>query len=68
MNVVYVVITEDREIQGVFRDKNSASTKVKAIAKQRYGITPKDTPLDFNGALTIYGWINTVWWVRKVLY
>ena len=68
MNVVYVVITEDREIQGVFRDKNSASAKVKAIAKQRYGITPEDTPLDFNGALTLYGWINTVWWVRKVLY
>ena len=68
MNVVYIVMTEGREIQGVFCDKNSATTKVNTIAKQRYGITPEYTPLDFNGVLTLYGWINTVWWVRKVLY
>ena len=35
MDVVYIVMAEGREIQGVFRDKNSATTKVNAIAKQR---------------------------------
>ena len=36
--------------------------------KQKYGITPKDTPLDFDGALMTYGWADVVWWTAEVLY
>lgn len=68
MNIVYIVMTEGRKIQRVFRDKNSATILVNAIAKQKYDITPKDTPLDFDGALVTYGWADTVWWTSEVLY
>jgi hypothetical protein len=60
-------MTEGRKIKRVFRDKNSATIMVNAIAL-RYGITPENTPLDFDGALTTYGWADTVWWTREVLY
>lgn len=68
MNAVYIVMTEDRRIQKVFRSKNSATNMVNTIAKERYGITPKNTPLTFDGALFTYGWANTVWWTMEVLY
>ena len=68
MNTVYIVMTEGRKIKRVFRDKNSATILVNTIAKQKYSITPKDTPLDFDGALMTYGWADTVWWTREVLY
>ena len=68
MNSVYIVMTEGRKIQRVFRDKNSATMMVNIIAEQQYGITPKDTPLDFDGSLVVYGWFDTVWWIREVLY
>jgi hypothetical protein len=68
MNTVYIVMTEGRKIQRVFRDKNSATVLVNAIAKQKYGITPKDTPLDFGGTLMTYGWADKCWWQREVVY
>lgn len=68
MNTVYIVMTEGRKIKRVFRDKNSATILVNAIAKQKYSITPKNTPLDFDGTLMTYGWADTVWWTREVLY
>lgn len=68
MQTVYIVMTEDKKIQRVFRDKNDATILVNTIAKQRYGITPTGTPLDFNGALTTYGWADFVWWTREVVY
>lgn len=68
MNSVYIVMTEGRKIKRVFRDKNSATVMVNTIAKQEYGITPKNTPRDFDGTLMTYGWANTVWWTREVLY
>ena len=68
MNTVYIVMTEGRKIKRVFRNKNSATMMVNAIAKQKYGITPKDTPLVLDGALMMYGWADTVWWTREVLY
>lgn len=68
MNSVYIVMIEGRKIQRVFRNKNSATVMVNTIAKQKYGITPKDTPLDFDGSLMTYGWADTVWWTREVLY
>ena len=68
MNTVYIVMIEGRKIQRVFRDKNSATVLVNTIAKQKYGITPNGTPLDFDGTLMTYGWSDTVWWTREVLY
>ena len=67
MNVVYIVMTEGRKIKKVFRNKNSATILVNTIAKEKYGITPKNTPLDFRGALTAYGWADIVWWTAEVL-
>lgn len=68
MNTVYIVMTEGRRIIRVFRNKNSATVMVNTIAEQKYGITPKDTLLDFSGSLVTYGWADTVWWTREVLY
>lgn len=68
MNTVYIVMTEGRKIQRVFRSKLEATRLVNIIAEQKYGITPKDTPLDFDGALMTYGWADVVWWTREVLY
>ena len=68
MNTVYIVMTEGRKIKRVFRDRNSATILVNTIAEQKYGITPKNTPLDFSGALMTYGWADTVWWTAEVLY
>lgn len=68
MNSVYIVMIKGRRIIRVFRDKNSATILVNTIAEQKYGITPKNTPLDFEGSLATYGWADTVWWTREVLY
>ena len=68
MNIVYIVMTEGRKIKRVFRDKNSATIFVNTIAKEKYDITPKNTPLDFSGALMTYGCADTVWWTAEVLY
>ena len=68
MNTVYIVMMEGRKIQRVFRSKLEATRLVNTIAEQKYGITPKDTPLDFDGALMTYGWADIVWWTREVLY
>ena len=68
MNTVYIVMTEGRKIQRVFRSKLEATRLVNTIAEQKYGITPKDTPLDFDGSLMTYGWADIVWWTREVLY
>lgn len=67
MNTVYIVMTEGRKIQRVFRDKNSATLMVNTIAL-RCGITPENTPLDFDGALMRYGWADRVWWQMEVMY
>jgi hypothetical protein len=61
-------MTRDRKIQRVFRSKLEATRLVNIIAEQKYGITPKGTPLDFDGALMTYGWADVVWWTREVLY
>jgi hypothetical protein len=61
-------MTEGRKIKRVFRDKFSATILVDTIAEQKYGITPKNTPLDFDGALMAYGWADRVWWTMEVLY
>lgn len=68
MNTVYIVMTRDRKIQRVFRSKLEATRLVNTIAEQKYGITPKGTPLDFDGSLMTYGWADIVWWTREVLY
>jgi hypothetical protein len=71
MNTVYIVMTEGRKIQRVFRDKNSATILVNMIALTKYGMDINHIscpPLDFSGALTMYGWADTVWWTREVLY
>lgn len=68
MNTVYIVMTEGRKIQRVFRSKLEATRLVNIIAEQKYGITPKSTPLDYSGALMTYGWADIVWWTAEVLY
>lgn len=68
MNTIYIVMTGGRKIKRVFCSKLEATRMVNTIAEQKYGITPKDTPLDFDGALMTYGWADVVWWTREVLY
>lgn len=65
---VYIVMTEGRKIQQVFSDKCSAMIKVRQEALRRYGITPDNTPLDFDGSLMTYGWADKVWWTRELVY
>ena len=68
MNTVYIVMTEGRRIQRVCRNKLDATRLVDTIAEQKYGITTKNTPLDFSGVLMTYGWADLVWWSAEVLY
>lgn len=65
---VYIVMTEGRRIQQVYGDKLSAMIRVREEALRRYGITPNNTPLDFDGSLMRYGWADKVWWSKELVY
>jgi hypothetical protein len=61
-------MTRGRKINMVLRSKLEATRVVNDIAEQKYGITPKNTPLDYGGTLMAYGWADIVWWSEEVLY
>lgn len=69
MRYVYIVISgECNRILGVFANENDATCQVNMNASAVWGINPKAESLDFDGALTRYGWADRVWWQKEVLY
>ena len=68
MKTVYLVYDENHGLRMVCGNKTLADIKVRAIAEREYGITEKNTPLDYDGALSRYGWDSAVWWQREVVY
>lgn len=73
MRFVYLIMSGEGygRVLNVFEDKNQATLCVNIYAKVNWGMDINCTdcpPLDFDGALMRYGWADTVWWTREVLY
>ena len=69
MRYVYIVMSgEYGRVLGVFTNERDATCQVNMNAYAVWGIDSKTEPLDFDGALTRYGWADRIWWQKEVLY
>ena len=70
MKFVYLIMSgvSNGRVVGVCSTETTATNLVHINARVVHNINPNKEPLDFDGALTRYGWADRIWWQKEVLY